>query len=65
MTKASVSALIANSNFPIPANNKTPNTKFSIPQITLISGDAPTAGGEAKGFEICDQKCDLQNVERR
>lgn len=49
MTKASVSALRPNSNLPIPATSKTPTTKFPIPQNTLISGDAPTAGGEAKG----------------
>lgn len=38
-----------NSNLPIAASSKTPTTKFPIPQITLISDDAPTAGGEAKG----------------
>ena len=48
MTKASVSALIPNSNLP-PANSKTPTTKFTIPKNTLISSDAPTAGGGAKG----------------
>lgn len=58
MTKTSVSALIPNSNLPIPANNRTPTTKFTIPQITLISSDAPTAGGEAKG------ECYFRNVER-
>lgn len=59
MTKASISALIPNSNLPISANSKTSTTKFTIPQNTLISGDAPTAGGEAKGG------CHLRNVERR
>lgn len=49
MTKASVSALIPNSNLPIPANSETPTPKFTSPQITLISSDAPIAGGEAKG----------------
>ncbi len=59
MPKASVSALITNSNLPIPANSKTPTPKFTIPQTTLISGDAPIAGGEAKG------ECYLRNVEHR